>query len=291
MEGLRNISLILLIIAVLSNADVTTKEVRTTALSEKIIGGVIDLVHSHKNKPTTTPAPYPQTYPNQGYPPYPQYQQWNGQSYQGQGYNYQNQGQYGNYQNGYQGTTYPPNNGNYAPGQAYPAPAGGFNNGQTQSQGQYQIVYQNPPPNTQTQYGQNGQYHNTQSNQFHGQGTNSFQGQNQPTGAFQGQTQPSGTFQGQTQPSGTFQGQTYPTGSYPNQQTSNFQGQNGSYQNQGGNHGGGSSNNQNYLTGGHQASGNGQGPTCVCQAWTKPSETLNDPAAEKTEKMISEPSM
>ncbi|XP_026490532.1 uncharacterized protein LOC113396699 [Vanessa tameamea] len=247
----QKICILMLSLAALAEFSSSSKrEGRTGGLHipEKIIGGVIDIVQSHKNKPIAGTQP---TYPlNQQFnqQQYPQYQQWNGQStFQNQGFQtqqpfqgtQQGQGQY-NYQNGYnQAGTYPQDGGNYN-NHAYPAVSGqGFNQGQNQ-QGQYQVVYQNP-----NQFGQpNNQFQNTQSGYYTGQ--NQYQGS---SSSFQGQS-------GQTQGPGA-------SGS-------------GQF-------------NQGFLvSGGQSGSGNGQGPTCVCQAWTKPQpvhDVLADsPATEKSEK-------
>ncbi|CAK1549564.1 unnamed protein product [Leptosia nina] len=229
----------------------TTKDVRTGVLlkPEKFINGVIDIVQSHKNKPTQ----------NTQYPNYQQYpQQWNAQS------NYQN----GNFQNGfnsqtqYQGQfnsqnqyTYQngfnqnfPQNGNYQ----------GFN-GQGQGQ-QYQIVYQNTPNQNGNQG--SGQYFTTQPSQGVNQGTGQYQ-----TSA--GQYQGSGNYQGnQYQGSGQYQG-----GSGQYQSTGQFQGSGSD----------GQINGQGFMVSNGQA---GPGPTCVCQAWTKPqADALSDtPTPDKVEK-------
>ncbi|XP_032529992.2 putative uncharacterized protein DDB_G0288537 [Danaus plexippus] len=167
------------------------QEVVSTIIPEKIIGGVIDIVQSHKNKPV---AGTQQPYPNYQYP---QYQQWNGQSNQqaqGQGFQtqsqfpannpgqYQNQGQY-NYQSSFnQGAGYP-QGGNFN-NQAYPSGSGqNFNQGSSQGQGQYQGVYQNSNQFQSNQMQNQQGYYNGmgQSNQNQYQG-NQFQaqaGQNQ----------------------------------------------------------------------------------------------------------------
>ncbi|CAG4991431.1 unnamed protein product [Colias eurytheme] len=251
-------------------ATATTKDVRTGGLlkpqAEKIINGVIDIVQSHKNKP--------QQNQYQNYPQYPQ--QWNSQAnyqngnfqngfnsqtqYQGQ---FNGQGQY-NYQNGYNQAGNFAQNNNY---QGFSAPSQGFS---TQGQNQqYQIVYQNTPNQfgqatnvAQTVSGQNGQYY----------GTTQAVSQQGSTGQYQGngQYQGSGQYQGNN---GHYQGS---TGQY--QGNGQYQGSSGHYQ---GNESG-TINGQGFLVPNNQ----GQGPTCVCQAWTKPqSDVLSDaPLPDKVEK-------
>ncbi|CAH2065807.1 unnamed protein product, partial [Iphiclides podalirius] len=173
MEGhLKMATFISLITALCGASSAATREERTgSLLSEKILGGVIDIVHSHKNKPTPQPQvvyQQAQQYPQQ----YPQYQQWNGPGYQGSSYSqYQGQSQYGYApQNGHQSVGYPQNGGSYS-GQAYPASQGFSNQGT--SQGQYQTGYQ--PPNgpyqqTQSTQFQQGQYAGS-TGQYYGQGS------------------------------------------------------------------------------------------------------------------------
>lgn len=243
--------------ALIGIAASSKRESRTGGLHipEKIIGGVIDIVQSHKNKPIPGAQPTYPPNPQYNYQQYPQYQQWNGQSnFQNQGLQpqqqfqgqYQNQGQY-SYQNGYNQAKYP-QDGNYN----YVNPAGSsqsFNQGNQQAQyqqgqyqqGQYQGGYQNPNQFTQP----NNQFQNTQSGYYNGQ-SNQLQGS---TTSFQ----QSGQTQGQASGSGQFgQG-------------------------------------QGFMVSGGQAGGNGQGPTCVCQAWTKPQPQgqavyADPPVAENIEK-------
>ncbi|CAH2105103.1 unnamed protein product [Euphydryas editha] len=247
----------LCIAALIGLAASSKRESRTGGLHipEKIIGGVIDIVQSHKNKPIQGGQPTYPPNPQYNYQQYPQYQQWNGQSnFQNQGFQpqpqfqgqYQNQGQY-SYQNGYNQGNFPQDGGNYN----HVNPAGSsqsFNQGQNQQgqyqHGQYQAVYQNPNQFTQPN---NNQFQNTQSGYYNGQTqTNQHQG---TSGSFQ---QPGHT-QGQTSGSGQF------------------------------------SQGQGFMVTGGQSGGNGQGPTCVCQAWTKPQphgqEVFADtPETEKSEK-------
>ena len=246
-----------LCIAAVQEVALTSKESRTGGLNipEKIIGGVIEIVQSHKNKPVpgaqpVQPAPSYPPNPQYNYQQYPQYQQWNSQSsFQNQGFQgpqypvqYPSQGQY-NYQNNYnQAGNYP--QGSYS-NQVYPTGTGQtFTQGQAQ-QGQYQGTYQN-----QNQFNQPNNFQNQQSNYYtQNQGSNQYQGS---TSSFQGQTS-------QAQGPGQGQGQAI--------------GGNGQFT-------------QGFLVSG-QGNAGGQGPTCVCQAWTKPQpnqEILADtPATEKTE--------
>ncbi|CAH0726369.1 unnamed protein product, partial [Brenthis ino] len=257
MNGYQKICVIVVCIATLQEvASSSTKESRTGGLNipEKIIGGVIEIVQSHKNKPVQGVQPMPSYPPNAqyNYQQYPQYQQWNSQSnYQNQGYQTPTQypvqypspaqGQY-SYQNSYNQAGNFPQGGNFN-NQAYPAGSGQtFTQGQA-PQGPYQGVYQNS-----NQFSQPGQF------------------QNQQSGFFTNQNQASNQYQGSS---------------------SGFQGQSGQGQ---GTLGNGQISQGFLISGGQQGSsgGGGQGPTCVCQAWTKPQpgyEVLADtPVTEKNEK-------
>lgn len=156
----------------------STKEVRTGALllPEKIIGGVIDIVHSHKNKPSPQTQPIyqqPQGYQQQ----YPPYQQWNAPAYQGNGYSqYQGQNQYGYApQNGYQNTNYPQNGGSYS-SQGWGTPSQGFSNAQGSNQGAYQPAYQPPNGQYQTQQFQQQGHYTGSTGQYYGQSSQVSQG-------------------------------------------------------------------------------------------------------------------
>ncbi|CAF4872096.1 unnamed protein product [Pieris macdunnoughi] len=255
-----------LIILAIASRDVTstttTKDVRTgVLLPEKFINGVIDIVQSHKNKPSQ------QTQPN---PPYQQYpQQWNSQNanfqngfnaqsqYQGQ-FNAQNQF---NYQNGYNQQNFP-QNGNF---QGFAGNQGFTTQGQNQ---QYQVVYQNVP---------NQLNHGSQYASGSGQYIGTSQAPSQPNG---------GHYQGG---SGQYHGT---TGSYQGSSGQHYQGTSGTGQYQSTNgqfqgsgiDGSGQMNGQGFMVSNGQS---GQGPTCVCQAWTKPqADVMNDPIPEKVEKDV-----
>ncbi|CAH0603545.1 unnamed protein product [Chrysodeixis includens] len=286
MEG-NTRSAIFLIIVALSNMTSALEARKVLNIPEKIIGGVIDIVQNHKNKPSQQTAFQIQGQ-QQNYQGYPQqYAPWNN-GYQLQGSQYQ--GQYANYY-GYpqSGQNY----GGYVNSQGYP-------NGQyvgPQSQGQNQ--YQNYPGNQfQAQNQQNsvfeGQYQNqVQNQQSQVQGQNQYQ--NQQSGQFVSQNQQTNVhYQGAqqggqqpnypSQPSGGFVAPAQPTGSYGGQQTtqfvtqqtstggqvqqtSHFQGQSGN-QSVGPGPATGPQNGSFQISSGHQSGG--PGPTCVCQAWTKP---------------------
>ncbi|CAG9784728.1 unnamed protein product [Diatraea saccharalis] len=272
-------------------------------IPEKIIGGVIDIVHNHKNKPGSQGSYQQQSQSQQIYQPTPGYQP----QYPSQPQYPQNQGNYqSQYQNQYQ-NQYQQQNGNYAsnyyyPQVGYPTPSQNptpmyqntiqrpnyVNQGQ---QGQYQTIY--PQNQINQQHQSSGHY---QSGQFQG-------GQYQQTGQYQGgQNQQTGQYQNsQNQQTGQYHAtQNQQTGQYNGDQNqqSNFQGQN-----QSGNQGGmNQPNNQFQMqgqgssstqSGGFQVSGGSQsggpGPTCVCQAWTKPDPpVMHDPTQKSQEK--SEPS-
>lgn len=240
-------------------------------IPEKIIGGVIDIVHNHKNKPLqTTTQQYPAN-TQQNYQ-YPQYQQWNPQgNYQGQG---QYQGQYQGQNQAYYPQavgTYPQNNAPATypqpvyPVNQYPAQNGGT---QSQMQGQYQYPQNAGQFQGQTQQG-NGVYQGQTQQQGQVQtGQNQYPAQSQ----FQGQNQGTGQYTGQTS---QFQGQNQATGQYGGQEMTS-----GQFQGTGGTQTGS-------QTSGFQVSGgqNGnQGPTCVCQAWTKPNAVKGDVGAATLEK-------
>ncbi|KAL4705884.1 hypothetical protein ACJJTC_002765 [Scirpophaga incertulas] len=250
------------------------KEPRKVGLliPEKIIGGVIDIVHNHKNKPQQGSFQQTQVQSQQGYQPapgyqpqYPSYPQYPPMQNQG---NYQSQ-----YQSQYQQQYgYQPQNGNYAsnyPQGGYPVPAhnqGSSFQGQNQqsgyggqSQGQYQSGY---PQNQGNQYQSQNQ-----------QPTSYPSGQYQPTGQYQGsQNQQTVNYQGS-------QGQQVSNVQGPNQQASQNQASQFQLQGQG---------SSSMQSGGFQVSGGSQsggpGPTCVCQAWTKPEPTgIQDPTAQKVQ--------
>lgn len=338
-------------------------------IPEKIIGGVIDIVQNHKNKPAqqTTAQSQAQQQVYQGYPQ--QYAPWN-TGYQTGQTQAQYQGQYGNYVYPQTGNSYP--QGSYVNTQTYPS-------GQ-QYGGQYQTYPQNSQSGNQfqVQNQQNtGSFEGQQASQFqsqvqtgvHGQGQQAqvqvqnqqLQNQNQQAGQFVNQNQHT-NFQGsqqvvnqqnyQNQPSGSFVTQTQPTGTYvghqqsnnfaSNQQTQNFAGSQGSHNfasnQQSSNFVGQTQPTHNYVLGqnkphgqvpqpvfvgqhqqtsqlqgqsGNQSFGPGPsgsnnggfqistghnsgapGPTCVCQAWTKPQNgVLNDTPSQRSEEKAEKPEL
>ncbi|XP_023942935.2 GATA zinc finger domain-containing protein 14-like [Bicyclus anynana] len=275
MEGFRNICFITLCLTAFNGVTSTIKE--SLNIPEKIIGGVIDIVQSHKNKPVPGQQPsYPPNYQ------YPQYQQWNGQSnYQSQGYQPQPQFQNQQFQNQGQYTNYPQGNNNF--------PQGGNNNFPQGSNNNFPQGGNNNFPQNGNNFPQNG-------NSFGSTSSSNF-ASNQGYPAGSGQSFNQGQSQGQYQ------------GSYPNGQSSNNQPntQSGYYtqsqstnQYQGTNTGTGQytgqpgyvgqSNGQSsqgfYVNGVPPAGQGTQGPTCVCQAWTKPPQEVyaDTPVTEKTEK-------
>ncbi|KAH9636186.1 hypothetical protein HF086_007138 [Spodoptera exigua] len=315
MEGHAGVS-ILLFITVLVTANALEGR-KMMHIPEKIIGGVIDIVQNHKNKPTqqttTVQTQTQQQNFQQGNPQ--QYAPWNtGYQTQGQA---QYQGQYVNYGYPQQGS-YP--QGGYLNNQVYPT---GQQFGGTQAQGQYQQTntFDGQQANQFQNQGQvqaQNQYQNQQSGQFVNQNqfaSGNYQGAqpqpvNQPANQqvnYQPTNQPSGGF---VQPTGSygshqstnfgnqqtsFVGQTQATNNYVGNQPgqvpqSTFVGQNfqsSQFQGQPGNQGApgfaGSNNGSYQMTSGGHPSGT-PGPTCVCQAWTKPQNgVLNDNAAQRSE--------
>ncbi|KAJ8729744.1 hypothetical protein PYW08_001325 [Mythimna loreyi] len=334
MEGFRRISILLLVGSLTSIACTSqqeTREMKVLHIPEKIIGGVIDIVQNHKNKPTqstTTVQSQTQTQTQQqGYQGYPQqYAPWNTGYQQTQG-QAQYQGQYGNYGYPQLGNTYP--QGGYVNTQGY------YGGSQSQAQGQYQnypqsgnqFQVQNQQTTgsfegqqagqfqSQVQTGVHGQGQNGQvqvQNQFQNQQSGQYVNQNQftnvniqgsqqvnqpsgsfvqpqPTGSYGGSqqssnfvgSQQSGSFVGQTQPSHNYVGQTQPQGqvtrpSYvgQNHQSSQFQEQTGNGSNSG-----------FQITTGHHSGA--PGPSCVCQAWTKPQRgVLNDSGSQRSEEKV-----
>ncbi|XP_028162575.1 glutenin, high molecular weight subunit PW212-like [Ostrinia furnacalis] len=290
MEGHTKLSILMLIISVNFHhaKPSNTKEARKVGLliPEKIIGGVIDIVHSHKHKPSTTgqtqqqvqqqtqvvtqqnyqPQPgYQPQYPNYQYPPAP-----NQGAYQSQ---YQSQLQ-NSYNNGYQPqgggnypASYPPPSYPQNPAPVYQGQQPSYGNTQSQSQGQYQGNY------LQNQ----GQYQN-QNQQSTGQYQNQNQNQQQISGQYNQNQQNSGQYQNVNQQiTGQYQNNNQ------NQQNNQFQGSSnqqssGQFIGQGsGGQGGGFQ-----ISAGHQSGG--PGPTCVCQAWTKPESVNEVPSPKGQEK-------
>lgn len=251
-------------------------------IPEKIIDGMIDIVQSHKSKPSQV-SQQSQVQTHHGYPQ--QYTSWN-TAYPGYNQNqFQNQGQYVNY------GSYPT-----TPGQIYPSQQG-FTASQVQAQGQYQAF-------PQIQSGNQYQVQNQQSFIGHIQQTPlqaQFQGQSQQSGQvavsqvpLQGHNQQpaqfgvnQGQIQGQNQQAGQFgfnHGHQQNQGQIQNGQLTGLNSQTGSLVNgnQSGQYGHvfgqntqfpGQEHGGNGQTGGYQVSNSqpaGPGPTCVCQAWTKP---------------------
>ncbi|XP_059059004.1 uncharacterized protein LOC131852353 [Achroia grisella] len=245
-----------LLIAVHHVTSANEKEPRKVGLliPEKLIGGVIDIVQSHKQKPSTTGLPNQQTYPNQQiYAPQQGYQpqyanQWSQQS------NYQNQfqNQYGNYQPG--NGNYQPGNGNYQPG-----------NGIYQSgNGNYQPGNGNYQPGNGNYQSGNGNYQPSPGNyvpnnypvpiqesasRWAKSASRLAKSASRRAKSASRRAKPAVAGQNQNQSSTQFQGQTQVI----NQETPGSGGiQSGGLQ----------------VSGGHQSGG--PGPTCICQAWTKP---------------------
>ncbi|CAB3248102.1 unnamed protein product [Arctia plantaginis] len=290
-------------------------------IPEKIIGGVIDIVQNHKNKPTqqATFQGQNQQQSQQGYG-------WNS-GFQTQGQN-QAQYQYGNY--GYPQTgPYP--QGNYVNSGQVTGPGYQSIGG---SQAQTQSQYQNYPQNQSGgQYqGQNQQSSGQQSNQFQNQMQNGYQGQqtqiqvqNQINNQFPNQNpQTSMNFQGTQHVNNQLVAQNKPNASYgtnqqtptftnsqqsgnyipqgqasshyivPNQpqgqisQTTSFDGQNHQltqFQTGAGSYGG----SQGFLTSTGHHSGT-PGPTCVCQAFTKPqNDMLKDVPSQRNDNKTEKP--
>ncbi|XP_022820926.1 PIN+ prion protein RNQ1-like [Spodoptera litura] len=311
MEGHARISILLLAITLVAANALEGRKMMH--IPEKIIGGVIDIVQNHKNKPTqqttTVQTQTQQQSFQQGYPQ--QYAPWN-TGYQNQGQS-QYQGQYVNYGYPQQGS-YP--QGGYLNNQVYPSNQqfgasqvqgqyqqantfDGQQGNQFQTQGQVQNQFQNQQAGqfgNQNQQITSGNYQGAQPvNQPAGQQVN-YQPVNQPSGGFVQSTGSYGghqssnfgsqqsSFVGQTQPSNNYVGS--PQGQVPqstfvgqNVQSSHFQGQAGN-----GAPGFAGSNNGSFQTtgGGHQVGT--PGPTCVCQAWTKPQNgVLNDNGTQRSE--------
>lgn len=275
-------------------------------IPEKIIEGVIDKWQMHKNKPIQGQQP---TYQ------YPQYQQWNGLSnYQGQGFQpqptfqgqqFQNQGQYTNFQGG--SNSYPPGGATNFQQNGNSFPQNGNSNNYPQGGPNYP-----PSGNSFPQSGTN--FPQTGNNYGSTSGSNFASNQGYPAGS--GQSFNQGATQGQYQ--GVYQttnqmGQ--PNNQYPNTQSgyytqgqtnNQYQGANtgtGQYPGQPGfvgqsNGSGSGQTSQGFYVNGVPQGGQGpQGPTCVCQAWTKPPAEqtqqvyADEPIPEKNEKKEEPPKM
>lgn len=290
-------------------------------IPEKIIGGVIDMVQNHKNKPTqqATFQGQNQQQTQQGY-------SWN-PGFQTQGQN-QAQYQYGNY--GYPQTG-PYQQANYVnSGHTTGSGIQSIGGSQAQTQSQYQNYPQNQSggqyqsQNQQSSGQQPNQYQNQMQNGFQGQQTQiqvqnqinsqfpnqnpqgnlNFQetqyvnnqpvAQNRPNGSY-GSNQQSTTFTNNLQ-SGNYVPQGQATNHYvvSNQpqgqitQSPSFAGQNhqaSQFQTGTGSYGG----SQGFLTSTGHHSGT-PGPTCVCQAFTKPhNDMLKDVPSQRNENEAEKP--
>ncbi|XP_021205610.1 putative uncharacterized protein DDB_G0279653 [Bombyx mori] len=289
---MESFSLVILLVVLINTTTALLEPRKVLHIPEKIIGGVIDMVQSHKNKPTQAYQTQSQTQV-QGNQQYTAWAPPANQAYQSQSQSqFQGQNQYNNYANypavptgTYPATVSPtiPNQGSYGGSQTQ----GQFQNFAQQSGNQFQAQNQNYHGQAQNQF--QGQQNNFQNqNQVQLQGQNQY-GVNQPNyvqgqGQFQNQAQYVGNNQNQLQVQtgqyGHNTGQNYQTSQFNGQsyQPGQFSGQNTQFIGSGSGLGSaqvpfqGLSNvigqNEGLQTPGSQQPV-GSGPTCVCQAWTK----------------------